>query len=127
MRQTPACLLLFVLSLPMACDTTDKDDSGTSDVSPDGTRTGCAGSYSGTYDGTDSGTVAAVLAGSDLVITFVSDGGGGIEGTATVDEAGGVSGESQGVQIEGTFEFTGCTAAGSWSGGGAGTWRLAPG
>ena len=31
------------------------------------------------------------------------------------------------VMPEGTFEFTGCTAAGSWSGGGAGTWRLAPG
>jgi hypothetical protein len=86
----------------------------------------CEGEYGGTYTGSDSGTVAGtLLSDGELVITFVSSGGGsGVEGVTQISESGDIYGVSQGITVEGSLDFSDCSTAGSWSGYGGGSWSM---
>jgi hypothetical protein len=96
----------------------DADADSDTDADTDTTATNpdfaaCAGDHSGGYTGDDAGTASAILhPDGTLEITFVSF--TEIRSDATVDPDGTVHGSGMGVTIDGTYDFTDCSATGEW-------------
>jgi len=88
--------------------------------------TACAGDHEGSFAGDDAGAVVGVLEkNGTLALTFEAV-GLNLGADAEVDAEGNVTGCKSAVCVEGDYEFTGCSAVGTWTSdiGAAGTWEL---
>ena len=91
----------------------DADVDADADADADGDIVACAGLHSGRYDGDSEGVVEAELF-SDGALEMVFINFVDIEATATVTPDGMVSGSDLGHTIDGQYDFTDCSATGSW-------------
>jgi hypothetical protein len=102
----------------------DDDDDGGSTGSDGLAR--CAGPHSGSYAGDQEGVARADLY-DDGVIEMVFVNFVELEASGTVTPGGEVDGVGYGIRVEGTYDFDGCSAEGTWSeigGDDTGTWVL---
>jgi len=110
-------------------DTVGDDDDD--DAGGDGHAADCAGPLDGTYqlDGypLDGNVEGELLADGTLRISFVST-SGDTDAEGYVSPSGVMSGEHQGVSIDGTYDFSSCSGDGTWidfNVGATGTYELA--
>jgi hypothetical protein len=90
--------------------------------------TGCVGPYGGTYSGASAGTLEAYFdCNNTISFTFISYFGTvDFQSVVTVEPDGTVFGSFAGATLNGTFDFDGCTASGTWAYSGySGAWNLA--
>lgn len=75
----------------------------------------CAGAHEGSFTGDLSGGVQATLQlDGTLIVTFHTT-AGDVDADGYVDVNGVVTGERNGIEVEGAYDFDACEASGTWS------------
>jgi hypothetical protein len=97
---------------------------------PSATLADCVGALAGTYDGAMNGSIdAQLLDDGTLRVTFYNpDGSVAEEGSADVQDSGGLAGSAGDLDFTGLFDFDSCSATGDWlssaATAGDGSWEL---
>lgn len=102
-------------NIPDSCDTTCHGDA-----------CGCQGPFAGEFDGPSVGSIASSLdCEGEMDFKFVTGYGPILfQTTAQMSDSGVITGNGQKIKLNGQFNFSNCTATGTWNlfGGQPGTW-----